>query len=204
MAVASQTLAPDPRVDQRVILHGVPWWQYEALLAMRGERSAPRITYLRGELELMSPSYDHEEVKTRLARLVEAWAEEAGVPLTGLGSWTLRHADAARGAEPDECYALGAFGRRGPRPTAPDLVIEVIWTHGGLDRLEVYRGLGVNEVWIWEDGAIRVQVLQGDQWNTLPQSRLLPGIDLGFITELLEEDTQLDALRRLRERARGA
>ena len=39
-------------IDQFVYLHGVSFLEYEALLQMRGDRSVPRITYLRGELEL--------------------------------------------------------------------------------------------------------------------------------------------------------
>jgi len=58
---------PD-RIDQRVILHGIGWDDYEAVLAMRGESSATRVTYLEGELEFMSPSIDHETFKTQLAR----------------------------------------------------------------------------------------------------------------------------------------
>lgn len=29
----------------------------------------------------------------------------------------------------------------------PHLAIEVVWTSGGLDKLDVYRKLGVREVW---------------------------------------------------------
>jgi len=50
---------------------------------MRGDRSAPRISYLRGELELMTPSRYHENDKTRFARVLEAWAEETGTELEG-------------------------------------------------------------------------------------------------------------------------
>jgi hypothetical protein len=32
----------------------------------------------------------------------------------------------------------------------PDIAIEVIWTSGGIDKLEVYRKLGVREVWYYE------------------------------------------------------
>ena len=46
--------------------------------AMRGESSATRVTYLEGELELMSPSFDHETLKKTLGRLIEAYAEEVG------------------------------------------------------------------------------------------------------------------------------
>src|SRR5262245_44322742 len=93
--------------DQRVRLHGLSWDDYEALLAMRGESSAVRITYLEGEVELMSPGRPHETDKKRLGRLLEAWAEENGTVLEGFGSWTLKRREAERGAEADECYVIG-------------------------------------------------------------------------------------------------
>jgi Uma2 family endonuclease len=96
-------LAPAVRIDQRVRLHGVSWQDFEALLAMRGDNGAVRVSYLEGELELMAPSIDHENLKTRLARLLEAYAEERGIELEGFGSWTLKTEALARGAEADEC-----------------------------------------------------------------------------------------------------
>src|SRR5687767_15915520 len=93
--------------DQRVRLHDRSWEDYEALLAMRGESSALRITYLEGEVELMSPGRPHERYKIRLGRLLEAWAEETGTLLEGFGSWTLKRRDAERGAEADECFVVG-------------------------------------------------------------------------------------------------
>jgi hypothetical protein len=38
----------------------------------------------------MTPSVYHEGDKTRLGRLIEAWAEEADVLLEGFGSWALK------------------------------------------------------------------------------------------------------------------
>lgn len=61
-------------VDQRVFLHGVSWQDYERLLSIRGDESSPRIAYLAGEIELMSPSRSHERLKKLIARLVEAFA----------------------------------------------------------------------------------------------------------------------------------
>ena len=123
--------------DQRVVLHGVPWSHYQVLLALRGDAPVPRLTYLSGELELMSPSRDHERIKKLIARLLEVYALAKKLPLNGFGSWTLRDAPGERGAEPDECYVLGdARGR-----DRPDLAIEVLWTSGALDKLAVYAGL---------------------------------------------------------------
>ena len=115
MSAAARPLPPpDPDlIDQRIVLQGVAWADYQRLLDLRGERSVPRLTYLDGELELMTPSLDHEGLKKRLARLIEAYAELSGIPLEGFGSWTLRSELQRRGAEADECYLLGPLrGRR--------------------------------------------------------------------------------------------
>jgi Uma2 family endonuclease len=102
----------------------------------------------------MTPSIDHESLKKRLARLLEIYAE-----LEGYGSWTLKEQAKRLGVEADECYVLGPSDQ--PR-RIPDIAIEVVWTSGGLDKLEAYRRLGVPEVWFWQDGALRVFLLQAE------------------------------------------
>lgn len=183
-------------VDQHVILHGVSWDDYEAVLAIRGESSAVRIAYLEGALDLMSPSRDHELLKTKLARIVEAYAEELGIELEGYGSWTLKQRDKERGVEPDECYSIGSAGE------VPDLAIEVIWTSGGLDKLEIYRRLAVREVWVWQSGEIAVFALRADRYDRIPTSEYLPQIDLGLVRSLLDAPSQSAAVRELRARLR--
>jgi hypothetical protein len=44
--------------DQRIVLNGVPWSHYEAQLALRGDRSVPRVSYLEGEMELRPKGYE--------------------------------------------------------------------------------------------------------------------------------------------------
>jgi Uma2 family endonuclease len=183
-------------IDQRVVLRGVDWSQYEAVLAMRGESAAVRVSYLEGVLELMSPSQEHEGLKKTLARLVEAYADELGLDLEGFGSWTLKRQELERGAEPDECYSLG------PVREVPDLAIEVVWTSGGLDKLEIYRQLGVREIWIWRKAEIEVHVLHGDRYERAPHSELLPQMDLALIRSLLDAPSQSAAVRELRARLR--
>jgi Uma2 family endonuclease len=184
-------------VDQRVILRELTWSDYEALLAIRGEKAGVRIAYLEGTLELMTPSLDHEMLKTKLARLIEAYAVELGLELEGIGSWTLKREELERGLEPDECYSIGL-----PRGV-PDLAIEVIWTSGGLDKLEIYRRLGVREVWIWQKDAITIFGLHGDRYERCERSEVLPQIDIDLICSLLDLPTQTAAVRELQTRLRG-
>ena len=197
--------APSPdlniaaHVDQRVTLHGVSWSEYEALLAMRGESPGTRVTYLEGELELMTPSIDHAQMKIRIGRLLVAFAEERGIDLEGFGSWTVRSEPKERGAEADECYVVGIPESR---PERPDISIEVIWTSGGLNKLEVYRGLEVPEVWIWQDGFLRFHLLKGGEYVASPRSALLPGLDPALIARCMEAPSQTRAVAILRQALR--
>jgi len=34
-----------------------------------------------------------------------------------------------------------------------------VWTSGGINKLKIYRSLGVGEIWIWKDSPIAVHVL---------------------------------------------
>jgi len=187
-----------PTADQRVVMHGVPWSHYEALLALRGEAPGPRIAFLEGALELMTPSKDHERTKSFLGCLLEAYALERGVDLSPYGSWTVKSAPRQSGAEPDECYIVGADQSR----DRPDLAIEVVWTSGGIDKLEVYARLGVGEVWLWKAGRIGVHVLRGGQYESAPRSALFPDLDLDLLCSFLDRPTALQAVRAFREALR--
>jgi Uma2 family endonuclease len=110
----------------------------------------------------------------------------------GYGSLTMRNAPKLRGIEPDECYAVGAAKE------FPDLAVEVIWTSGGLDKLDVYAGLGVREVWIWRKDELEAYELRGDSYVEIPQSVVIPGLSPSFIAGFLDFATQTEAVRNLR------
>jgi hypothetical protein len=46
----------------------------------------------------------------------------------------------------------------------------VIWTSGGIDKLEVYRRLRVREVWIWKSGRIEAATPSHSFATVLPAS----------------------------------
>ena len=72
MGVAPPLPPDSDTIDHFVYLREVPWDEYQRLLALRGESSVPRMTYLHGLLEMMAPSKCHERDKTRLARSIAA------------------------------------------------------------------------------------------------------------------------------------
>ena len=184
------------RVDQRVILHGVSWRDYEAMLAMRGESSGTRVAYLQGELELMAPSQDHEYLKTMLARLLEAYAEERNLIMDGAGSWTIKQEAKKRGVEPDECYILN---EKDEPASIPDIAIEVVWTAGGLNKLEIYQGLGIPEVWFWKEGKLTFHILRKEGYISTPRSEKLPELDPDLLTHFMRRSGQTQAVREYRK-----
>lgn len=196
------TPLPKPSRDDRddvVILRDTPWALYEAILAARGAKRVPRLQYASGRLELMSPGRSHERIHTLFGRLVEAYADECDIALDGYGSWTLKDEAVARGVEADECYVLGD-----PEADRPDLAIEVIWTSGGLDKLDLYAPLRVREVWFWEEGRISVHVLRGGAYVEAPRSEVLPGIDLALLARFVARTDQSAAVREYRAALRAS
>jgi len=186
--------------DQRIILRGMTWKDFEVLLAVRGDRGGVRAYYLEGEIELMSPSAGHEGLKTMLARLVEAWADEVGLELNGYGSWTLKSEPNEVGAEPDECYVVDAVTK-----DRPDLAIEVIWTRGGLRKLDIYRGLGVREVWMLDRAnKIQIHALRPEGYVVVAKSEVLPALDLAWLAGFLANESQSRAVRALRSAMRAS
>jgi Uma2 family endonuclease len=188
--------------EGRVVLHGVPWERYEALLAALGDDyPALRMTYLKGTLEIMTTSPMHERIKTIIARLLEIWALEREVVFNGYGAATFRKREAERGLEPDECYVLGEL------KDFPDLAIEVVHTHGGIDKLQVYAGLRVREVWFWEDGAFAIYALAGDLYQRSDKSAILPELDVAelasFVQRAEKESDQTAVVRAYQNALRG-
>jgi Uma2 family endonuclease len=185
-----------PVEDKIVVLREATWADYQRLLEIRGDHSKPRISFLEGDLEITSPSRSHEALKSLIGRLVEVWCLEKGVEFSPYGSWTLEKKEANRGIEPDECYVFGEVAE----PSRPDLAIEVVWTSGGLNKLEIYRRLAVREVWYWRAGQISVHVLRGDAYEEAAASAVLPGIDLAEVASFLDRPTASRAIREYRAR----
>lgn len=183
--------------DHIIVLHDVSWEDYERLLEIRADHSAPRISYLEGEVEIMSPSKDHEVIGSHIGHLLEAWCIERGIEITAAGSWTLKEKREQRGAEADKCYIFGTAER-----DRPHLAIEVEWTHGGIDKLAIYEKLGVEEVWFWRKGVIEIYILVDGKFTTAQRSRLVPELDLTLLASMLDRDTLTQAVRDFRKALR--
>ncbi|MBI3183973.1 MAG: Uma2 family endonuclease [Myxococcales bacterium] len=180
-------------INQRTYLRNIRWRDFQAIARMRGEGSVPRLAYLDGVLELMSPSTGHEWNKTLIARLIEAWADYYEVDLGGIGSLTVGEKRKESAVEPDECYVLGTEPR-----DVPDFAIEVHRTETGLDKLEIYRRLGVREVWVWKHGKLSVYQRKRGGYALRRGSGLLPELDLDLLSKYVWPADQRRAVREYR------
>jgi len=186
--------------DDIIVLRPATWADYQRCLEIRGERAVPRLTYLEGVLELRRPSRSHQILKSMIGCLVEAWCLENDVDITPYGSWTLESKESERGVEPDECYVLGDVAE----PERCDLAIEVIWTSGSVNKLDVYRKLGVQEVWLWQQSELRVFWLGPDQtYARIERSQLLPKLDLAELLSFVDIRPMTRAVKEYRAALRG-
>jgi len=147
-------------------MSNVDWKMYSRLLSAFAERPGYRLTYDRGELEIMSPLLKHDDDSRFLACMVFVLTEELGLPIKRGGSTTLQRRLREKGIEADECFwianAQRMQGRRRldlSRDPPPDLAIEVDVTHSSLNRLAIYAALGVPEVWRLEKSKMTFHVL---------------------------------------------
>src|SRR5262249_49229729 len=104
--------APPPRRPGGygpVVLDGVRWQTYQALLADLGDRHI-RLTYDRAILEIMAPLFRHESYAGVLGQLVKALAAAAKVRVKSAWSTTFSRQDLERGLEPDRCFYIRSLG----------------------------------------------------------------------------------------------
>lgn len=203
-----------PATDNKIALYDVSWETYERLVSDMSDRSSPRLTYDRGRLEIMSPTEEHEELNRSLAALVEAVAEELEIDIRSLGSTTFRRQDLERGFEPDSCFYVQSLSKLESTRRVdleldppPDLVIEIDISHSSMEKLALYREMGVPEVWRHDGDSVTIHVLQERGYETPDASRAFPMLSATKLTELLETrrtQKRYEWLKSIRKWARQA
>jgi Uma2 family endonuclease len=180
--------------EQRFLIPGIGWSGYETLRELLGGRSI-RIAYDRGNVELTSPSQEHERCRRRLGRMVETLTEELNLPCVCFGSTTWRSQSLDRGIEPDDCFYLAnaarVFGKTVDLEVdpPPDLAIEVDITASSLDRQGIYAALGVPEVWRFNGESLRAYRLNKDGHYTESDSSLnFPWLAMKEVVRFLLDD----------------
>ncbi len=189
MLIALPT-APELDQEQRFLLpRTYAWEEFEALESLLADSPGLRITYLDGQIELMTLGEPHEQIKSLIGMFLEAYFIALGIEFIPVGSATRRGQPKGTAFEPDESYYLG------DRKANPDLAIAVILTSGNLQKLEKYRRFGIPEVWLWEKNQLHVYCLQANTYVEMPSSQLLPDLDLDLLVRCVQIPSRLEAMK---------
>jgi len=195
-AMTAKTLSAP---EQIVELSNISWQTYETLLTELSHRRL-RLTYNRGNLEIMTPSPEHERFKAVLGRFVETLAEELDVRIEPLGSTTFKRPELL-GVEPDKCFYIQNISAiKGKKrldmsqDPPPDLVVEIDITSRSDSTLQIYAALGVPEVWIYNGSRLRINRLESQGYVECDQSLAFPSVAILEIVSFLEQAETMDYL----------
>ena len=189
-----------------VVLHGVTWDDYEAMLRIVGNRPI-RINYDRGRMEIVSPLWRHGNGSFLLGNMVNVLVEELGIPFEGADPVTYRRPDLEKGIEPDKSFyfhdkAALVRGKRDLDLTIdppPDLAIEADVTSSSTPRLPIFAALGIPEVWRLDDEDLQFLHLQPDgTYQPRDQSLAFPIFPLVDAARFLEEGQKMDKMAWIR------
>jgi Uma2 family endonuclease len=173
---------------QRIQLQDVDWAEFEAVLDELGDRRSSRIAYFDNLLEIRMPLPKHEVDIELIGDFVKILLEELDIDNECFGSTTFKRKTMAAGIEPDQCFYIEnqavMIGKRRidlAIDPPPDLAIEVDVTSAtGLD---AYQALGVPELWRFEEGRLRISLLQNGLYQDstvsahFPQFNLIPMVE---------------------------
>ncbi|GEA25587.1 hypothetical protein MiAbW_00123 [Microcystis aeruginosa NIES-4325] len=180
------------REAEPILISDLTWREFKAVEQLI-DRPGLRLSFLDGVLEIRKmPGKKHETIKKRIASLVEIYLEFLGLDFTPTGSVTLENEFEKVKREGDESYELGANRKH------PDLVIEVVVSSGGINKLEAYKRLQIPEVWFWMNDELLFYSLGNEGCEAVSKSQLLPSLDVGLLMRYINTENHAQALREFR------
>lgn len=198
-------------IEEHIILRGVSWKIYKALMKEHESRSAPRFTYNQGCLEIYMPSQKHEEKAVFLEKIVEIYAEEQEMELRNIRSTTFKKDNLEKGIEPDGCFYLQSyekvFGMEkiNLEQFPPDLVLEVDIFSPSINRFPIYAAFKVPEIWRYAGNVVKIHLFDGKKYLESTTSLALPKVTSELLTQFLAESETMKRsawLKKVRDSAR--
>lgn len=179
---------PAARGEQRVILHGVSWGTYKALVDDLGNSRSCRLAFNSGELEIMSPHYKHENSHIAIGQIVLILAKESGLKCQPAGALTCEREDLLKAIEPDCCFYIQHFldvsdcdEIRLPAQPPPDLMVEVDISNSSINKLSICSALGVPEHWRYDGKKLEIRILKDGTYNLSDRSAAFPGLQFANV-----------------------
>lgn len=148
--------------EQHFIYAGVTWEGFKVIQAAL-DSPGLRMSYFRGEIELLTVSDLHGLIAENLGYLLEMYMLAQGIRFIALGDFSIEVTGQAT-AQADTTYCFA------DRKAVPDLAIEVVITGESETKLKRYALLGVSEVWFGIEGKIGVHCLAGGQYTETQKS----------------------------------
>jgi Uma2 family endonuclease len=186
--------------EERTFLRNISWQLYESLLAEIGDDGKARLSYYHGNLEFMSPLFEHEHSNRLIERLISAIAETTDRDYAPSGSMTIKRPDLAAGKEPDSCYYFanepavrGKTKLDFTQDPPPDLAVEIDITSSSLNQLALYATLGVGEVWRYDGAELIFYQLQSGEYVVVDRSPTFQMLAPARVLEFLS-DCQADGV----------
>jgi len=180
------------QLEAPILIDAMTWREFKAAEQLLN-RPGVRLSYLDGVLEIRRmPGEEHETIKERMGTLLDLYLLQLGIDYTPTGSMTLESESGLVKREADKSYKLGANRDR------PDLLIEVVVTSGGIDKLEAYRRLHIPEVWFWQNGTLEIYHLRTETtafYDRITNSEVLPDLDVALFSACVNMANHRDAVR---------
>jgi hypothetical protein len=74
---------------------------------------------------------------------------------------------------------------------------------GGINKLSIYKGLGVPEVLIWQNNQLTLYDLRGAMYQEVSYSQFFPGLDFGLLAQYVQPFNQSQAVKAFLEAIRS-
>lgn len=176
-------------------LEGVSWDEYEQLLEELVEWRGMRVSYDHGRVEIMSPTFEHENYIGFFSRLGQVLSEELDIVIEAVGATTYKQEQLLQGSEGDQSfYVRNASAIIGKRridldvDPPPDVVVEVDITNESLSKFPIYAAFGVPEIWRYDGKQARIYHLADQDYVEATSSLSFPCLTAHAMTEFLEQN----------------
>ena len=183
--------------DSMLVLHGVPWEDYEGLLETIGEAKRFRISYDNGRLQIMTTSAKHENYAMFFNRLMNVISLQLRINIRFFGTATMKKSKVEKGNEPDACFYVQRVALIGNKidldfeqDPAPDIAVEVDVHHESLSKLPIYAALDVPEVWHYDGEVVTIYQLFEGEYVKSENSQALPLLTSSVLTDFLSRYRQ--------------
>jgi Uma2 family endonuclease len=176
---------------QRFVFRNVDWPFYEVVGQQLAERRVFG-TYYKGTLEVATVSFVHARIREVLSHLIWILAEETDTPIISAGMTTLKRPDLDEGIEPDLSDYTAHHAQIGGKQEIdlaldppPDLAVEVEITNRLAERRNIYREIGVPEIWLYGQAGLKVLCRGESDYELVERSPTFPQISLRELTEFI-------------------